>query len=97
MLISMQSSSKNCLSTLNHVMAVDYQECNLDLTSVFLDCWDGLGCGRTSREVPAPRGAWRQGVFHQTIHPAKVGLLEPGAWRRGHPARRSVQVSRSGA
>jgi len=28
---------------LNHVRAIDYQGCNLDLTSVFMDYWDGLG------------------------------------------------------
>jgi len=34
---------------------------------------------RTSRGVPAPHGAWRQGVLHQAIDLKTVRL--DGAWR----------------
>ncbi|QCD89301.1 hypothetical protein DEO72_LG4g245 [Vigna unguiculata] len=29
---------------------------------------------KSSRDVPTPRGAWRQGVTHQAINPATMGL-----------------------
>jgi len=41
-------------------------------------------------------GAWWHGVFYQAIDPAIVGLSELGAWQRGRPAKRSVQVSPGG-
>ncbi|QCD84016.1 hypothetical protein DEO72_LG2g4366 [Vigna unguiculata] len=76
------------VGTLNHVVALDYQECNLDLTRA-------IGPLGKSLHRVAP-GAWRHGVFYQAINPAIVGLSELGAWRRGCPAKRSVQVRRVG-
>ncbi|QCE11589.1 hypothetical protein DEO72_LG10g2822 [Vigna unguiculata] len=33
---------------------------------------------RNSKDIPAPRGAWRQGVFHQATNPETMGMS--GAW-----------------
>jgi len=41
-------------------------------------CWCSPG-DMTSEGVPAPHGAWREGVLHQAIDPTTMDLWE--AWR----------------